>query len=231
MNIILIVRLCVILYIVLLYIIISISILYSYFVMSSSRVTRSNPQRSPSSSPTVSRKKKPTNKGSTNKKDVRITARVVDSNNRGEGEASNEEGESQMDDELDQSTPIQPSTDRNEFNQLMARQQKQLDLLTQLAAANGGRVDSSSSSSVARSSTPKGSFDRRYKGEGGAVLDEWIAYGTQMLAFYTGLNGTQAAVWLATGLEGAALAWYQNQFKVQSIPKGWRKLLKIAQRH
>lgn len=102
----------------------------------------------------------------------------------------------------------------NDLSQLIMQQQQQIALLTQLAQLRGSESSSSSSSRI-QGPMPKGSFDRRYKGEGGATLDEWIAYATQMLAYYSGLASPQAASWLATGLEGAALVWYQNQFKQQ----------------
>lgn len=109
--------------------------------------------------------------------------------------------------------------------QMLAQQQQQLALLSQLAQQHHGALSQGAGSAPppARSITgpmPKGAFDRRYKGEGGAALDEWIAFATQMLAYYSGLTGTQAAVWLATGLESAALAWYQNQFKHQPPSSG-----------
>lgn len=63
--------------------------------------------------------------------------------------------------------------------------------------------------------TPRSALDRRYKGESGATLDDWIAYATQMLAFYSGLSRAAAVIWLATGLEGAALAWYQTSYRLQ----------------
>jgi hypothetical protein len=193
--------------------------------MSSTRITRSSaPHRSPSASPTATKKKPTTTveKQST-KKNKTVFKEVI---MRDEGEEDNAEAEeSQSEDqmEVDLPTPIRASSDRGGINQLLAQQQKQIELLTQLAVLNSNRNDSSSSAGAARgadSPTPKGSFDRRYKGDGGAVLDEWISYGTQMLAFYSGLNGTQSAVWLATGLEGAALAWYQNQFKLQPPASG-----------
>ena len=69
-----------------------------------------------------------------------------------------------------------------------------------------------------RGAAPRSAFDRRYKGDSGAALDDWIAHATQMLAFYTGLSRSDAVTWLATGLEGPALAWYQNAYKLQPPP-------------
>lgn len=102
--------------------------------------------------------------------------------------------------------------------QMLAQQQQQLALLSQLAQQHHSALAQGGAPAPARpitGPTPKGAFDRRYKGEGGAVLDDWISHATQMLAFYSGLTNTQAAVWLATGLDSAALAWYQNSFKHQ----------------
>ena len=105
--------------------------------------------------------------------------------------------------------------------QMLAQQQQQLTLLSQLAQQHHSALAQNGTSVAARpitGLTPKGAFDRRYKGEGGATLDDWISHAIQMLAFYSGLNTTQAAVWLSTGLEGAALAWYQSSFKHQPPP-------------
>lgn len=188
--------------------------------MSSRISTRRNPQSdAPAQSPSASsKKKKPTalsrKKGTTNRPVFREV--IVP----GESMEDNDEGEPQLDSDLNQA-PVRTSREQIDLAHLLAQQQQQLALLTQLATSHSNRMDSSSGGGAARAlPTPKGSFDRRYKGDGGAVLDEWISYGTQMLAFYSGLNGTQAAIWLATGLEGAALAWYQNTFKLQPPASG-----------
>lgn len=52
----------------------------------------------------------------------------------------------------------------------------------------------------------------KYKGEGGAVLDAWISYTRRLLALNEGqLSAARSVTWLSTGLEGAALAWFEQR--------------------
>jgi hypothetical protein len=101
--------------------------------------------------------------------------------------------------------------------QMIAQQQEQLRLLTRLASAPSS---ASASAPLPREPTPSKPFDSVYKGEGGATLDDWVAQARQMLSFYSGLRATAQAAWLATGLRGAAFAWYQNRFKAQPPASG-----------
>jgi hypothetical protein len=101
--------------------------------------------------------------------------------------------------------------------QMIAQQQEQLRLLTRLASAPS---PASASAPLPREPAPSKPFDGVYKGEGGATLDDWVAQAKQMLSFYSGLQATAQAAWLATGLRGAALAWYQNRFKAQPPASG-----------
>jgi hypothetical protein len=52
----------------------------------------------------------------------------------------------------------------------------------------------------------------KYKGEGGATLDAWISYTRRLLALNEGqLSDSRSVTWLSTGLEGAALQWFEQR--------------------
>jgi hypothetical protein len=95
----------------------------------------------------------------------------------------------------------------------MAAQQKQLALLTELQLQGA-----SSRAAKPTGPLPRGSFDRRYKGEGGAALDDWISAAKRTRPLYSGMTEEHAVVWLAASLEGAALSWYESRFDAPHAP-------------
>jgi hypothetical protein len=55
-------------------------------------------------------------------------------------------------------------------------------------------------------------LEDHYKGESGEALDAWIEATTQLRKFYHDLSPAEAVRWLATGLKGPALKWYNQRY-------------------
>ena len=63
---------------------------------------------------------------------------------------------------------------------------------------------------------PRDACREKYAGEPGLALTVWCAKARRMLAFYENISDAKAVAWLATGLDGAAGDWFDEQ----SISKG-----------
>jgi hypothetical protein len=89
---------------------------------------------------------------------------------------------------------------------VLAQQRQLAELAQQLAQA------ATAPPAQQRGPMPKGAFDRRYKGDGGAALDDWITSAKRTRPLYTGMSEEYTLSWLAASLEGAALAWYESEY-------------------
>jgi hypothetical protein len=57
-----------------------------------------------------------------------------------------------------------------------------------------------------------------YKGESGEVLDAWVEAALQLLRFYVNQTPAESVRWLATGLKGPALKWYNQRYPATGAP-------------
>lgn len=153
--------------------------------------------------------------------DVDIRAVVINGNASGEGQANDEADGSQSDVQLnDHSIPIQSSTESNQLKQLLAQQQEQIKLLTQLASLNHG-------SSVGVGSTRMVEVRLRnitsYKGETGDALESWIATLNLQYDDYVSARGATERAFVAAAagtLADSAVVWWQS-IEIANRPTTW----------
>lgn len=136
----------------------------------------------------------------------------------GEGQMNPDEREVIIAPAATSTAHLQPQGQVNDLSRLIMQQQQQINLLTQLAQLGGNSAVGSNASRSVQGPMPKGSFDRRYKGEGGSTLDEWISAAKRTRPLYSGMNEQYAVAWLAASLEGAALSWYESRFDDPNSP-------------
>ena len=107
---------------------------------------------------------------------------------------------------------------RRESSAALAAQQRQIELLTQLVAAQGQKDVKRD-----RPELPKGAFHHGYDGSitpasgasasaaGGPLsLDAWISQARLTKPLYPGMPEDHAVLWLAASLRGTAMEWYEG---------------------
>lgn len=75
--------------------------------------------------------------------------------------------------------------------------------------------------------TPSKPLEQRYAGAGGTQLDEWVTSSGRAARFYSGLDEKGRADYIASGLEGAAAAHYDEQTTPPATPDALYALLRL----
>ena len=121
--------------------------------------------------------------------------------------------------------PISPDATIQLMKNANARQEQMIrdlqDTVRQLTAkvsavvtpGPSGVNSTTGSNHSSRAPAPRDAPKERYAGEGGLIdkLDAWVRSATRMLAFYEGISDKAAVAWLATGLDGAAGDWFDEE--------------------
>ena len=115
---------------------------------------------------------------------------------------------------------------RRESSAVLATQQRQIELLTQLVLGQGHKEVKKD-----RPELPKGAFHHGYDGSitpasgasaaaaGGPLrLDAWISQARLTKPLYPGMPEDHAVLWLAASLRGTAMEWYEGLVNDHATP-------------